>query len=116
MPSTYRVVMVGGSIFLLALGASLLSLPQVEVRVLPPQPPVTVESLVALAPDLVVLASHAREPALMLALLHAGVSLLEVDGYSGHAYLLQGHAVALHRITDLEGLLVRLAPPFVPFP
>lgn len=115
MPSPYRIVLASRSIFLLALEAAMLTLPEGEVCVLPPPAPITAESLVALVPDLVVLDSHAHEPALMVALLHGGISLLEIDGYGGHAYLLHGRGVTLTRLADLQSLLLAL-PSSLPFP
>ncbi len=105
MNSHHRIVICGESIFLMAIEASLVDVPGIDVVRLDPHLPAVADRIVALEPDVVVIERDQGHGDLALALLSQGLTLLELDSQQGQATLLTGARVMAAEVDSLMRVL-----------
>ncbi len=105
MNSHHRIVICGESIFLMAIEASLVDVPGIDVVRLDPHFPAVADRIVALEPDVVVIERDQGHGDLALALLNQGLPLLELDSQHNQATLLTGARVVAAEVDSLIQVL-----------
>lgn len=107
-----RIIICGRSIFAMVIESSLSKLPGMNVTRLDPHLPGAAERIADLAPDVVMIEQDSGQGELALALLNAGIPLIELDAETKQATALTGRRLPATGIKDLAQMIEQVIPPF----
>ncbi len=108
MPSPYRIIICGQSIFLMAIKAGLAALPEVEVERVTPCLPDLVKQVMAKQPDLIVIEENNGHGDLALTLLSRGLNIVEINPNSSQVTLLTGRRYPITELEDMVHLIEQI--------